>query len=153
MRISKNDYFMLMAQVVSLRGTCKRRQVGCVLVNIHDHVMATGYNGVAKGMQHCIDFPCPGADCLSGQGLDLCEAIHAEQNALLQCSDVLKIKDCFTTTFPCIHCLKLLMNTSCNNIYYLQPYSGAEISFIMWSKANRNIKQLQRTHVILEEGL
>ena len=137
-RISKPDWFMLMTQVISMRATCSRRQVGCVLVDNHDNVISTGYNGVARGMLHCTEYPCPGADCLSGQGLDLCEAIHAEQNALLQCSDVNKIKDCYTSTFPCVHCIKLLMNTSCLNIYYHEPYPGMEQGNKLWLKSSSN---------------
>ena len=151
-RIEKVDYFMLMAQVVSMRATCKRRSVGCVLVDHYDHVLSTGYNGVASGRPHCIETPCPGADCLSGQGLDLCEAIHAEQNALLQCGDVYKIKSCFTTTLPCIHCLKLLMNTSCQFIYYCEPYSKeVEIrNFWINSRHDRDIEQLLQKYKIEE---
>jgi len=116
--------FMDIAYIMSKRSTCVRRQVGCVLVDTHNHVVATGYNGVASGMTHCIDTPCPGAEYESGQGLDQCQAIHAEQNALLQCKDVYNIKDCFVTAEPCVTCTKLLMNTSCKNIYYSEYYPG-----------------------------
>jgi dCMP deaminase len=136
MRPSKIDYFMTIAQVVSTRGTCIRRQVGCVLIDFHDHIMSTGYNGVPKGMPHCIDEPCSGADCESGQGLELCEAIHAEQNALLQCKDTNFIKACYTTVFPCMHCIKLLMNTSCNEIFYMNTYTNMEKSAKRWLQSN-----------------
>jgi dCMP deaminase len=116
--------FMDIAFIISKRSTCARRLVGCVLVDIHNHVVATGYNGVASGMEHCIDNPCPGAEYESGKGLDKCQAIHAEANALLQCKDVYSIKDCFVTAEPCVHCTKLLMNTSCKNIYYTEYYPG-----------------------------
>ena len=87
-RIPSEWYFLKMAHLVSERGTCARRKVGCILVNSKKHVIATGYNGVSSNQEHCIDNPCKGARLKSGQGLDLCEAIHAEQNALLQCKDV-----------------------------------------------------------------
>jgi dCMP deaminase len=77
-------------------------------------------------MAHCIDAPCPGANEKPGEGLAICKAVHAEQNALLQCRDVYSIDSCFTTTAPCPHCLKLLMNTSCKNIYYLEDYPNKE---------------------------
>lgn len=150
MRISKPDYFMLMAQVVAMRATCKRRSVGCVLVDYNDHVIATGYNGVPKGMPHCIDTHCPRADCISGQGLDLCDAIHAEQNALLQCGDVSKIKSCYTTTFPCIHCLKLLMNTNCRFIFYQQDYPNYNELEVKWAMSHeqRNCIRVSKSYSI-----
>lgn len=126
-RIDKNSYFMAMAKLVSLRGTCSRRKVGCILVDENYHVLATGYNGTPKGMPHCIDSPCPGHREQTGVGLDLCEAVHAEQNALLQCGNVEKIFACYTTTFPCNHCLKLLMNTGCKKIYYEQVYDAEKM--------------------------
>lgn len=121
-RIEKNKFFMAQALLTALRGTCARRKVGCVLVDEQYHVLSTGYNGTPQGMPHCIDSPCTGHREQTGVGLDLCEAVHAEQNALLQCSDVKRIYACYTTTFPCNHCLKLLMNTGCKKIYYHEAY-------------------------------
>lgn len=129
-----NEYFMQMALLVASRSTCLRRSVGCVLVNDRKHVLSTGYNGVAAGMPHCNDrekislfeysyaHACAGAERPSGEGLDYCQAIHAEQNALLQCRDVYTIHTCYTTTLPCLTCVKLLMNTSCERIVYAETY-------------------------------
>lgn len=135
MRIDRDTYFLEMAKLVAKRGTCARRQVGCVLVSGRHHVLATGYNGGAAGMSHCIEEPCPGAEKPSGSFLNECEAIHAEQNALLQCRDVYEIKTCYCTTAPCITCTKLLLNTSCTRIIFLEDYpsSGQEL----WKKAGR----------------
>lgn len=123
MRPSADEYFIRMAQLVATRGTCPRRQVGCVIVNRRKHVLATGYNGVHAGAPHCFDNPCPGANLPSGQGLDKCEAIHAEQNALLQCHNVYDIDTVYCTTSPCTHCVKLLLNTSCNRIVFTELYT------------------------------
>lgn len=123
-RPSKDVYFLRMALLVATRGTCARRQVGCVLVNERGHVLSTGYNGVASGMTHCTDTRCPGARETSGNGLDKCQAIHAEQNALLQCKDVWSISKCYVTCSPCIHCVKLLMNTSCREVVFGAEYPG-----------------------------
>lgn len=144
-----DTYFMNMANLVATRSTCLRRAVGCVLVNGRNHVIATGYNGVAAGMPHCnesIDrsnsvngiinsivsatngYPnaCEGATLPSGQGLDKCQAIHAEQNSLLQCRNVYEIHTCYTTTFPCVTCAKLLMNTSCRRVVYREWYPDSD---------------------------
>jgi dCMP deaminase len=125
-RISTDEYFIGIARLVAQRATCHRRQVGCVLVNSRNHVLATGYNGVASGQPHCIDRPCPGAHCASGTGLHLCQAIHAEANALIQCADIGAISTAYVTASPCISCLRLLLNTSCRTIVFAEEYPHPE---------------------------
>lgn len=122
-----DTYYLELARVISLRGTCARRQVGAVLVDANGHVLATGYNGRPRGWLHCrgsgplVD-PCPTARSTSGLNLDGCEAIHAEQNALLQCGDVSRVHTCYSTTAPCITCAKLLLNTGCQRVVYTDSY-------------------------------
>ena len=137
-RLSKDEYFSDMARLVSRRSTCKRRSVGCVLVNHLGHILATGYNGVPRGHSHCIDTPCAGANLPSGTGLDTCEAIHAEQNALLQCKDVMLIHTAYVTAMPCMTCTKLLLNTGCQRIVYVEPYPH-EAARQLWIKNGRSI--------------
>lgn len=133
-----DDWALSIAELTSMRSTCLRRQVGCLLVNDRRHIIAIGYNGVAVGQRHCTgQEPCPGAQSPSGHGLELCEAIHAEQNALLQCQDVHTIVTCYTTTSPCITCTKLLLNTSCCRIVFshLYPHTAARE---LWIRAGRS---------------
>ena len=135
-RVTKDEWAMQLAVVTASRATCLRRSVGCVLTNERGHVLATGYNGVASGLPHCkhhdrfadVGFPhaCPGAHAPSGQELDGCQAIHAEQNALLQCRDVYSIHTCYVTASPCITCVKLLMNTGCRRIVFCEEYPHIE---------------------------
>ena len=129
-------YFLRMAKLVSERGTCIRRKVGCVFVNKKNHIIATGYNGNPSGFNHCIDYPCLGSKSKSGEDLDKCEAIHAEQNALLQCKDVYDIDRVYTTLEPCIHCVKLLLNTSANQIIYGESYVHKEAREL-WEESGR----------------
>ena len=129
-------YFLKMAKLVSERGTCARRKVGCVFVNKRNHVIATGYNGNPAGFTHCIDDPCEGADSKSGTDLDKCKAIHAEQNALLQCKNVYDIDRVYTTLEPCIHCVKLLLNTTANQIIYGEKYVH-EFARKLWQESGR----------------
>jgi dCMP deaminase len=121
-RPKTDEYFLAMAQLVSARATCRRRRVGCVLVNADKHVLATGYNGVARGSDHCLDDPCVAALLPQGQGLDQCLAIHAEQNALLQCANTQSIYTAYITVSPCITCTKLLLNTGCKRIVFIESY-------------------------------
>lgn len=122
LRDSISQYFLKIAQLVATRSTCPRRSVGCVITNEHNHIVATGYNGVPKGYPHCIDTPCGGQSQASGEGLNLCMATHAEQNALLQCKDTQDIHTIYITTSPCITCSKLIANTSCKKVVYAEEY-------------------------------
>lgn len=154
-RPQKDEYFLRIASLVSTRSTCLRRSVGCVLVNERGHVLATGYNGVAMGVPHCNEpldrsssingtinvmlgadneFPnaCPAARAVSGSNLDGCEAIHAEQNALLQCKDVWDIYTCYVTNSPCLTCTKLLLNTSCRRIIFAARYAHDDEAQKLW---------------------
>ena len=130
-----DEYFCNMVRVVSSRGTCARRKTGCILVNDRNHVLATGYNGKKSGTIECFKSPCSGADAPSGQRLDECMAIHAEANALLQCRDVYEIYTAYCTTAPCIHCVKLLSNTSCKRIIFLDDYPHSDVSAKEWVDA------------------
>jgi dCMP deaminase len=155
MRIDLLEWGMRLAEVTALRSTCLRRNVGCVVMDGAGKVLATGYNGVASGEEHCNDeYPslsmmtladtdepimitphaCAGASLPSGTGLDLCGAIHAEANALLQCADVTAIRTCFVTASPCIQCVKMLMNTGCQVIYFRQPYAHDAASRELWTR-------------------
>lgn len=133
-RPTVDRYFTDMARLVSTRGTCARRQVGCVLVNVHRHVLSTGYNGPPSGHKHCVDEPCLGMGLAPGTGLELCEAVHAEANALLQCRDVREITAAYVTHSPCVHCTKLLMNTGCQDIIFSTKYAHDAASMGLWLK-------------------
>ena len=123
-RIELDDYFLNMARLASLRSTCKRRQVGCILVDSNNHVVATGYNGVPKGFTHCLDNPCKGATAKSGTQLEDCWAVHAEMNAMLQLQSTDELTAYLTVT-PCFSCAKVLANSNVNRIvapvWYPQP--------------------------------
>lgn len=134
-RPPRDETGLLSALVWSMRSTCPRRKTGCVLVDKNFHVLSTGYNGVASQMPHCIDNPCPGAGLPSGTGLDLCEAIHAEANALIQCKLPQEIHTCYTIASPCINCVKLLMNTSCKRIVFAVEYPHPQ-SVNLWLADN-----------------
>ncbi len=136
MRPSRDLYFLTIAKAASLRSTCTKRQVGAVLVNQKYNILATGYNGVVRGSIDCNGKPCPREGSLSGENLNLCLAVHAEANALLQCPDTLDIQTAYVTASPCFHCVKLLLNTSCCRIVFLEHYPHNE-SKDLWEKMGR----------------
>ena len=126
MRPNKDQYFISLAALVATRTTCAKQAVGCVLVNARGHVLATGYNGVVAGQAHCNDgHPCPGAGLPAGSGQGLCQAVHAEQNALLQCRDIWDIDTVYCTLEPCLTCTKLLLNTGARRIVF--QHTGAKL--------------------------
>jgi dCMP deaminase len=147
-RPTKDEYFIVMAMHAASRASCARRRVGCVLVNKLDHVLSTGMNGPDRGAINCTSVPCAGADSPSGTNLSACEAIHAEVNALLQCSDVQQIRTAYVTTSPCIECTKALLNTSCERIVYLTKYSDGHDSAIeKWRARGRIIQPISECHI------
>lgn len=87
-RISKIDMYLNCAEVFAYRSTCMKRKYGAVIVK-DDVVISTGYNGSPRGLDNCCDIgKCPRIDkkMHQGEGYGICRAIHAETNALLNCS-------------------------------------------------------------------
>lgn len=135
-QLLKDATWLKVAFTIAELGTCSRRQVGVVFIDRYGHVSATGYNGPSPASPHCIDIPCPGANCPSGTGLDLCEAIHAEQNALIQCRFPMEVETVYCTDSPCAHCVKMLMATSAKRIVFGReyPHSAAKQQ---WERSGR----------------
>ena len=125
-RPSWNEYFMEIALLVRKRSTCIRRQIGCVIVS-DKKIMSTGYNGAPSGLRHCLDTGClrEKMGIPSGQRHELCRALHAEQNAIIQAAiSGINIKGAtvFCTHFPCSLCAKMLINVRVDKIYYIEGY-------------------------------
>lgn len=142
-RPDRHVTFLRMALFLSTMGTCSRRQVGAIATNDKHHIVSSGYNGNASGLSHCIDKPCKGVFYESGKGLEICEAIHAEQNMLMQCQDVSRITNVYVTTPPCLHCVKLLLNTSCSCIHTIGNYD--ERSKTLWLDNGRQWVEYDQT--------
>lgn len=128
-------YFMNIASVVSQRSTCLRRKVGAVLVDTSKRIIATGYNGAPSGLMHCNVVGCLRDELKipSGKDHQLCRALHAEQNALMQVSDraLIKGSTLYCTTSPCIICAKLLANFGVKHIYYFVKYDDQYAQMIL----------------------
>lgn len=137
----RDEVGLQVAAAYALLSTCPRRSVGCLLVDEKGRPLSVGYNGVPTGRPHCREDHCPGAGLPSGEGLHLCEAIHAEQNAILQLREPDRVHTAYLTTFPCHSCIKLLLGTSCQRIVYRVGYPHEE-SFRWWAEAGRTILHL-----------
>lgn len=119
-RISWDQYFMAQSHLLALRSTCERLAVGATVVR-DKRMIAGGYNGSVSGGVHCIDEGCYVIDghCV--------RTIHAEMNALLQCSKfgvATEGAEIYVTHFPCLHCCKALIQAGIQTVYYAKDYKN-----------------------------
>lgn len=126
-RLPWDEYFMNIARLVAERSTCLRRKVGAVIVR-DKHILATGYNGAPKGLTHCLDVGClrKELEIPSGERVEICRGIHAEQNALVQAARfgiALEGGTLYCNIQPCVTCSKLLINAGIKRIVYFEPYA------------------------------
>ncbi len=156
-RPSWHQYFMSIAQLAATRSTCLRRQVGAVIVK-DKRVLATGYNGAPQGMAHCLDTGCLREEMKipSGERHELCRAIHAEQNAIIQAATSgtsIFGATLYCTTFPCVLCAKMLINSGIEAIYYQGGYPD-NLSEQMLSEAGVRVEELslERVAIVEEES-
>lgn len=118
---------MQLAKLVATRSTCIRRQVGAVLVS-NKRILATGYNGGPRGLKHCLEIGCIRDEMKipSGTRAEICRAVHAEQNAIIQCAIYGGVSSedstIYVTHQPCSVCTKILINAGVKRIVYEEPY-------------------------------
>ena len=122
-----DEYFIAITKQVATRSTCLRRKVGAIVVNDR-RILTTGYNGAPKGVKSCLEI----GKCMrqelgvpSGQRHEICRALHAEQNAIIQAAyHGVKIEGSYiySTTQPCVLCAKMLINAGIKKIYYYEEY-------------------------------
>ena len=137
---------MKIAEVVKLRSTCIRRKVGAVLIK-DSHILSTGYNGAPSGFAHCTPETCLRKNLKSGEKPELCRGVHAEINCIIQAAihgtSIKGNTTLYSTTFPCMSCLKLLINAGIKRIVYNEPYNMENIvKKKMVNEANLIIDQI-----------
>jgi dCMP deaminase len=128
-RPSWEQYFMDIACLVARRSTCRRRQVGAIVVR-DKRILATGYNGAPTGLPHCLDIGCLREELgiASGERHELCRGLHAEQNVIIQAAyHGVCIKDAtlYCTNLPCSICSKMLINAGIRAIKYKEGYADS----------------------------
>ena len=117
-RPSFESIFAGFALALAQRSTCARMKVGCVIAS-HDYrqVFSIGYNGnVTGGKNDC--------DRHGAEAVGNCGCIHAEQNAVINCTAPRGAsKIVFTTHLPCVTCAKFLINLGgVEKVYYVNDY-------------------------------
>lgn len=130
-RVSKENYYLDIAQTVSERSTCLRRRFGSIIVN-NDVIVSTGYNGAPRGRKNCSDLGRCIRDELKiprGERYELCRSVHAEANAIIAapreqmlgatmymcCTDPVT-GDIIPGTRNCMMCKRLIINSGIQTV-------------------------------------
>ena len=121
--------FMEVAKLVSSWASCyqQERKIGAVIVK-EKRILTTGYNGAPAGVKTCVER----GECLrkklgipSGTRHEMCYAIHAEQNAIIQAAKLgvsIEGATLYCTHQPCIICAKMIVNSGIERIVYEKGY-------------------------------
>jgi dCMP deaminase len=122
-----DEYFLKIAAVVSERSTCRRHHMGALAVK-DKHILTTGYNGAAAGLRDCLELGClrDENNIPSGTRQEICRAIHAEQNVIIQAAlHGVSLEDAtiYCTHTPCILCAKMLVNARIKRFVSFGKYS------------------------------
>ncbi len=144
-RPSWDEYFLKVAMLVSERATCPRMHCGCVLVK-DKQILSTGYNGSIPGDDHCEDVGCMIVDnhCV--------RTIHAEMNALLQCSShgiSTQGATAYVTNMPCTNCAKALITAGIKEVVIFSDYHDT-LAEEFFKRAHVELKRLPMPEKIIK---
>ena len=130
-RMSKDKYYLNIADAVLDRSTCLRRKYGAIIVK-NDEILSTGYNGAPRGRVNCSELGYCNREQLripSGQRYELCRSVHAEANAIISAArrDMLggtlylvgrdaKTGELLRDTMPCSMCKRLIINAGIEKV-------------------------------------
>ena len=110
-----DEYFLKIASVIGERATCQRHHMGAIAVK-DKHILATGYNGAPAGLKDCLKLGCLRNEkgIPSGKSAEICRAVHAEQNVIIQAAlhgVSIQGATIYCTHSPCVLCAKMLVNS------------------------------------------
>ena len=126
-RLDFDEYCLKIASVVAERSTCRRHHMGAIAVR-DKHILATGYNGAPAGLKDCLELGCLRDEMgiPSGERTEICRAIHAEQNVIIQAAlhgVSLEGSTIYCTHTPCVLCAKMLVNAKIKRFVSFGRYS------------------------------
>ena len=152
-RPDTDTYFMKLALCASERATCRRHSVGAILVK-NKIILSTGYNGAAKGAKDCLELGCLRDEqkIPSGERAEICRAIHAEQNAVIQ--SAMKGLDTTDSTMycthsPCIICAKIMANAGIRKVVVFEKYSDPNFQSL-FNELGIEIKYMPRPEMSID---
>lgn len=130
-RRDKINYYLDIAETVTERSTCLRRQFGAIIVN-NDEIISTGYNGAPRGRKNCCELGYCIREKLQvprGERYELCRSVHAEQNAIISAArrDIIggtlymvgkdaKTKEYVEKAMPCAMCKRVIINSGLEKV-------------------------------------
>jgi dCMP deaminase len=151
-----DEYCLKIASVVAERSTCLRHHMGAIAVR-DKHILTTGYNGAPAGAKDCLELGClrdeQGIE--SGTRHEICRAIHAEQNVIIQAGlhgVSLEGSTVYCTHTPCVLCAKMLVNAKIarfvsfgkyNDDRFIEIFKDAGIKVEMKEKPSSKISFLE----------
>ena len=137
-RPSWDEYFLKISKLTSERSNCIKRKVGALIVK-NNRILSLGYNGTPSGIKNCFEGGCK--RCFTqwksdksnkGKDLDLCVCLHAEENAMLFVSqNEMENSTIYVTLFPCISCLKKIIQCKIKRIVYIENYNEEMITIVL----------------------
>ncbi|MDL2258255.1 cytidine/deoxycytidylate deaminase family protein [Eubacteriales bacterium OttesenSCG-928-K08] len=134
--------FMELCKSIANWSSCyqKNRKIGAVIVR-NKRILTTGYNGAPAGIKSCVDRE----ECLrrqknipSGTMQEICYAIHAEQNAIIQAAKLgvsIEGATLYCTHQPCVICAKMIVNAGIARVVYAEGYPD-DFSLDIFSQAD-----------------
>jgi len=142
-----DEYFLRIASVVAERSTCLRHHVGAVAVK-DKHILSTGYNGAAAGLKDCLELGClrDELNITSGTRHEICRAIHAEQNVIIQAAlhgVSLEGATIYCTHSPCVLCAKMLANARIKRFVTFGSYADTAFTDL-FKEANIEFDYLEQ---------
>lgn len=147
-RPSWDEYFLKLAMLVSERSTCPRMHCGCVLVR-DKRILSTGYNGSIPGEEHCED-----AGCLIVEN-HCVRTIHAEMNAIIQCSNhgiSSHGATAYVTNMPCTNCAKALIAAGIHEVVIFSDYHDT-LAEEFFERANIELRRIQQPKTNIDYNL
>lgn len=137
-RITWDQFFMAQCHLLALRSTCTRLAVGATIVR-DNRIIAGGYNGSISGGDHCIDHGCYVVDnhCV--------RTIHAEINALLQCSKYgIPVADStlYVTHYPCLQCTKAIIQSGIKRVFYAMDYRNNDYAVQLFAESGVTVQHI-----------
>ena len=158
-RISKENYYLDIAETVLRRATCLRRVYGAIIVK-NDEIISTGYNGAPRGRQNCVDMGFCTREAMkipSGERYELCRSVHAEANAIISAarSDMLgatlylvgkeyQSGEYVANANPCAMCKRLIINAGIEKVIVRDDKDNYRVTdvFESWVKIDASMEQI-----------
>ena len=142
---------MNIAEVVATRSTCLRNNVGAVIVR-DKRIISTGYNGAPRNLEHCLDIGCirDQENIESGTMHEVCRAVHAEQNAIIQAAlHAVSTRGAtiYCTHQPCVLCAKMIINANIVRVVFTHAYPDSR-ALEFFAEAGVEVARMDRGLIV-----